>query len=73
MVSHPLSQKQIGGYAESFVLDIYAVTISLSHNQISQVYSTTYNDVFPRFSSKGLNKNKLFLTVDLDSFKTLIS
>lgn len=63
MVTHPLSQEKIGGYAASFVLEIYNVTISLYNNQISQVYSNTYNDVFPRFSSKSLNKNKLLLTL----------
>lgn len=63
MVSHPLSQEQCGGYAASFVLYIYNVTISLYNNQISQVYSNTYNDIFPRFSSKGLNKSKLLLTL----------
>lgn len=70
MVKQQLSEEQIGYYAASFVLGIHKVTISLFNNQVSQVYFNTYKNIFPRFSSKDLNKNKLLL--DLNSLKTLL-
>lgn len=71
MLKHQLLESQIGYYAASFVLGIHKVTISLCNNQVSQVYFNTNKNIFPRFSSKNLNENKLFL--DLNNLKILLS